>query len=67
MFAGVLNLIGCWIRCLAIVVPEQHRFTTMMIGQIIASIGGPFIYKYEIMQTYRMILGQTNPFSVFAC
>ncbi|KAI9475453.1 MAG: major facilitator superfamily domain-containing protein [Benjaminiella poitrasii] len=45
LFAGVTNLLGCWIRCLAIIVPEHNRYLVMMVGQVIASIGGPFIYN----------------------
>ncbi|KAL7313569.1 hypothetical protein PS15m_007304 [Mucor circinelloides] len=45
IFAGGFNLVGCWIRCIAIVVPENQRYTAMMAGQLVASIGGPFIYK----------------------
>ncbi|GAN07696.1 major Facilitator Superfamily protein [Mucor ambiguus] len=45
IFAGGLNLLGCWIRCIAIVVPENKRYAAMMAGQFIASIGGPFIYN----------------------
>ncbi|CEP11544.1 hypothetical protein [Parasitella parasitica] len=45
IFAGVCNLLGCWIRCIAIIVPEKSRYTAMMTGQFIASIGGPFIYN----------------------
>ncbi|KAI7898914.1 major facilitator superfamily domain-containing protein [Cokeromyces recurvatus] len=45
MFASITNLIGCWIRCLAIIVPKHNRYIVMIIGQVIASIGGPFIYN----------------------
>ncbi|KAI8054981.1 major facilitator superfamily domain-containing protein [Gilbertella persicaria] len=45
IFAGVINLIGCWIRYIAIVTPQQHRYTVVMIGQAIASIGGAFVYN----------------------
>lgn len=45
IFAGGINLVGCWIRCIAIIVPENNRYAAMMAGQLVASIGGPFIYK----------------------
>ncbi|KAI8968036.1 major facilitator superfamily domain-containing protein [Mycotypha africana] len=45
IFSGVMNFLGCWIRCLAIVAPRNHRFAVVMVGQVIASIGGPFVYN----------------------
>ncbi|KAI9475399.1 MAG: major facilitator superfamily domain-containing protein [Benjaminiella poitrasii] len=42
---AVLNTVGCWIRCLAIILPSDQRYIVMLIGQFIASIGGPLIYK----------------------
>ncbi|KAI8342158.1 major facilitator superfamily domain-containing protein [Chlamydoabsidia padenii] len=46
LMSAILNTTGCWIRCLAIIVPEQHRFIMMMLGQIVASLGGPLIYNF---------------------
>ncbi|KAI8075651.1 major facilitator superfamily domain-containing protein [Thamnidium elegans] len=45
LFAAVMNFVGCWIRCIAIIVPEHHRYTVMMVGQFVASIGGAFVYN----------------------
>jgi FLVCR family MFS transporter 7 len=45
ILCGVINTAGCWIRCIAILVPSEKRFPIVMLGQIIASIGGPLVYK----------------------
>jgi hypothetical protein len=45
VLCAVLTAIGCWIRCIAIIVPEQQKYTFMLLGQIIASFGGPLVYK----------------------
>lgn len=45
IICGVINSAGCWIRCIAIVVPADKRYAVFMIGQIVASLGGPLIYK----------------------
>lgn len=46
ILCGVINTAGCWIRCIAILVPSEKRFPIVMLGQVVASIGGPLIYKY---------------------
>ncbi|KAL7318034.1 hypothetical protein PS15m_004310 [Mucor circinelloides] len=45
ILCAVFNTIGCWIRCIAIVLPVEKRYPLVMIGQFIASIGGPLIYN----------------------
>ncbi|KAI8075000.1 major facilitator superfamily domain-containing protein [Gongronella butleri] len=45
ILAAGLNAIGCWLRCLSIVVPEHSRFAMMMFGQIVAGVGGPIVYN----------------------
>ncbi|KAI8074999.1 hypothetical protein BC940DRAFT_314693 [Gongronella butleri] len=45
ILSAVLNAAGCWIRCLAIIVPEKSRYAPMMAGQVLSSIGAPLIYK----------------------
>ncbi|CAO3610971.1 unnamed protein product [Cunninghamella blakesleeana] len=41
IIAALTNLIGCWIRCIAIAVPTNQKYAAMMAGQVIASLGGP--------------------------
>ncbi|KAI9301466.1 major facilitator superfamily domain-containing protein [Cunninghamella echinulata] len=41
IIAAATNVLGCWIRCIAITVPTNQKYTVMMAGQVIASIGGP--------------------------
>ncbi|KAG2215628.1 hypothetical protein INT46_006232 [Mucor plumbeus] len=45
ILCAVINTIGCWIRCIAIVLPIEKRYAVMMIGQFVASVGGPLIYN----------------------
>ncbi|OBZ88572.1 hypothetical protein A0J61_03374, partial [Choanephora cucurbitarum] len=45
VFAAVINLIGCWVRCLSIMTPVKYRYPMVMLGQAIASFGGAFIYN----------------------
>ncbi|KAI8373761.1 major facilitator superfamily domain-containing protein [Blakeslea trispora] len=45
VFAAVMNLAGCWVRCLSIIMPEQYRYAIVLLGQAMASFGGAFIYK----------------------
>ncbi|KAI9243722.1 major facilitator superfamily domain-containing protein [Phascolomyces articulosus] len=47
--AGCINLIGCWIRCIAILVSPEKRYPVVLLGQAIASIGGPFVYNLIIV------------------
>ncbi|CAO3587596.1 unnamed protein product [Absidia cylindrospora] len=41
--AGIINMLGCWIRYLAILVAPQHRFLMVMMGQTLAAIAGPMV------------------------
>ncbi|KAL0079732.1 major facilitator superfamily domain-containing protein [Phycomyces blakesleeanus] len=41
--ASIVNTLGCWIRCLAIVVSPDKRYYLVMLGQSIGAIGGPFL------------------------
>ncbi|CAO3621581.1 unnamed protein product [Cunninghamella echinulata] len=41
IIAAATNVVGCWIRCIAITVPTNQKYSVMMAGQVIASIGGP--------------------------
>jgi hypothetical protein len=43
--AGLINMLGCWIRYLAVLVPAQHRFLVVMVGQTLAAIAGPMVTK----------------------
>ncbi|CAO0789450.1 unnamed protein product [Mucor circinelloides] len=45
ILCAVFNTVGCWIRCIAIVLPVEKRYPLVMVGQFIASIGGPLIYN----------------------
>jgi FLVCR family MFS transporter 7 len=45
ILCGVINTAGCWIRCIAIALPANKRFPVVMVGQVIASIGGPLVFK----------------------
>ncbi|KAL0141012.1 major facilitator superfamily domain-containing protein [Mucor lusitanicus] len=45
ILCAVFNTIGCWIRCIAIVLPIEKRYPLVMAGQFIASIFGPLIYN----------------------
>ncbi|KAG2198674.1 hypothetical protein INT47_001813 [Mucor saturninus] len=45
IICAVFNAIGCWIRCLAIVVPNDKKYTLIMLGQIVSSIAGPLVYN----------------------
>ncbi|KAI8884429.1 MFS general substrate transporter [Backusella circina FSU 941] len=45
IFSAVINLIGCWVRYIAVAVSPDKRYFLMMLGQTISSIGGPFVYK----------------------
>ncbi|KAI8068392.1 major facilitator superfamily domain-containing protein [Gongronella butleri] len=41
--AALLNLLGCWIRYLAVLVHPTHRFALALVGQIIAATAGPLV------------------------
>ncbi|KAI7849847.1 major facilitator superfamily domain-containing protein [Circinella umbellata] len=43
--SAFINCIGCWIRCIAIMVAPEKRYFIILLGQVIASIGGPFVYN----------------------
>ncbi|KAI8144123.1 major facilitator superfamily domain-containing protein [Fennellomyces sp. T-0311] len=45
VLSGCMNGIGCWIRCISILVPVHQRYTMVVLGQVVASIGGPFVYN----------------------
>ncbi|KAL9537103.1 hypothetical protein MBANPS3_012082 [Mucor bainieri] len=45
ILCAVFNTIGCWIRCIAIILPVEKRYPLVMVGQFIASIFGPLIYN----------------------
>lgn len=45
ILCGAVNAIGCWIRCLAIVVADDKKYIVFMVGQLISSIAGPLVYK----------------------
>ncbi|KAI8647187.1 major facilitator superfamily domain-containing protein [Parasitella parasitica] len=45
VLCAVINTVGCWIRCIAIILPIEKRYPVVMAGQFIASIGGPLIYN----------------------
>lgn len=43
--AGIINMVGCWIRYLSILVAPQYRFLMVMMGQTLAAIAGPLVTK----------------------
>ncbi|KAI8083020.1 major facilitator superfamily domain-containing protein [Halteromyces radiatus] len=43
VIAGFINMFGCWLRYLAIIVPPHHRFLLVIIGQSLAAIAGPLV------------------------
>ncbi|KAI8583214.1 hypothetical protein K450DRAFT_268732 [Umbelopsis ramanniana AG] len=46
MLVGALfNMVGTWVRAIAIICPAGARFPVAMIGQCIASLGQPFVYN----------------------
>ncbi|GAA5809613.1 hypothetical protein MFLAVUS_003024 [Mucor flavus] len=45
ILCGAVNAIGCWIRCLAIVVADDKKYIVFMVGQLISSIAGPLVYN----------------------
>lgn len=45
IICAIVNALGCWIRCLAIIVPNDKKYTMIMLGQFISSIAGPLVYK----------------------
>ncbi|CAO3595279.1 unnamed protein product [Absidia cylindrospora] len=45
IISASFNMVGCWIRCIAIIVPSEKKYAMMMLGQFIASFGGPLIYN----------------------
>ncbi|KAI9484967.1 major facilitator superfamily domain-containing protein [Zychaea mexicana] len=56
---GCINFIGCWIRCFAIIVAPEKRYILVMLGQVVSSIGGPFVYNlflYGLLQNILIII-----------
>ncbi|KAI8145186.1 major facilitator superfamily domain-containing protein [Fennellomyces sp. T-0311] len=56
---GCLNLLGCWIRCIGILLSPEKRYPMMMLGQAIASTGGPFVYnlsRYGLRQSIAQLV-----------
>ncbi|KAI8096953.1 major facilitator superfamily domain-containing protein [Halteromyces radiatus] len=45
ILAGLLNMIGCWLRCIAILVNNDAKYAVLMLGQFVASFGGPLVYN----------------------
>lgn len=45
IMCSVINAAGCWIRCIAIILPVEKRYAIIMLGQTVASIGGPLVYN----------------------
>ncbi|KAI8338523.1 major facilitator superfamily domain-containing protein [Chlamydoabsidia padenii] len=41
--AGIINMLGCWVRCLAVLMPSKYRFLIVMMGQSLAAIAGPMV------------------------
>lgn len=46
ILCGLINTLGCWIRCIAIIAPADKRYILVMLGQVVSSIGGPLVYRY---------------------
>lgn len=44
LLSGSLNSLGCWIRCISILLPVELRYPVIVVGQIIAASGGPPVY-----------------------
>lgn len=42
---AVFNSLWCWIRCFASIAHDDLKYPIFMLGQFVASISGPLVYK----------------------